>query len=64
MILDQIKFNTDKLNLEREKFIKDFNLKLKQQREEERKNKVAEAQRQEEIGIKRKATNKKPSSSK
>ena len=49
-----LQMNTEKLNLEREKFIKELSLKTDQQREEVRRNKVAEAQKNEEIVIKRK----------
>jgi hypothetical protein len=56
--METIKLNTEKLNLDREKFVKEFSLKQGQQREEIRKNKVAEEQRQQEIAIKKKQVNK------
>lgn len=62
--LETIKLNTEKLSLDREKFMKELNLKEKQHGEEIRKNKVAEAQRKEELSIKRKQANRKPASNK
>lgn len=62
--MEAIKLNTDKLNLDREKFMKELGLKQAQQREETRKNKVAEEQRQQEIAIKKRQANKKPVSTK
>jgi hypothetical protein len=56
--MEDIRLNTEKLNLEREKFVQEMSLKTSQQREETRRNRVAEAQKNEEIAIKRKVANK------